>query len=74
MHLLAWLPGRSRADGDALVAHARERGLGLYAIAPYYLQPPDRAGLLMGYAGLSLGEIRAGLAVFGTCLDALFPA
>ena len=73
MHLVAWLRGRSRAEGDALVALARARGLGLYSIAPYYLEPPDRAGLLMGYAGLSPLEIADALVVFSECLDALFP-
>src|SRR5690606_4459453 len=37
MHLVAWLHGRDAAAGDALIAHAQGRGLGLYAIAPYYL-------------------------------------
>ncbi|MCD9033687.1 PLP-dependent aminotransferase family protein [Luteimonas sp. Y-2-2-4F] len=71
MHLTVWLRGRGRADGERLIALARARGLGLYPIAPYYLAPPDRAGLLMGYAGLSVGQIRAGLACFADCLDAL---
>ena len=39
MHLVVWLRGRTRADGEALIAHAHERGLGLYAITPYYLDP-----------------------------------
>lgn len=74
MHLVVWLRGRSRADGDALIALARERGLGLYSIAPMYGRPPDRAGLLMGYCGLSVREIEQAMALFGACLDDLFPA
>ena len=73
MHLVVWLRGRTRADGNALIAHAQTRGLGLYAITPYYLDPPDRAGLLMGYAGLSVLEIEEALKVFAGCLDELFP-
>ena len=73
MHLVVWLRGRARADGEALIAQARTRGLGLYAITPYYLDPPDRAGLLMGFAGLSVLEIDEALKVFAGCLDESFP-
>jgi GntR family transcriptional regulator / MocR family aminotransferase len=73
MHLVVWLRDRSRADGDALVELARARGLGLYSITPYYADPPDRAGLLMGYCGLSTREIGQAMQVFGNCLDELFP-
>ena len=74
MHLVVWLRNRSRAEGDALIARARERGLGLYPITPMYAQPPDRAGLLMGYCGLSTREIEEAMALFGACLDELCPA
>ncbi|TWG93018.1 GntR family transcriptional regulator/MocR family aminotransferase [Luteimonas sp. J16] len=73
MHLVVWLRDRSRADGDALIELARSRGLGLYPIAPYYADPPDRAGLLMGYCGLSVREIREAMWLFAGCLDELFP-
>ena len=69
MHLVVWLKDRSAAEGEAFIAHARGLGLGLYPIAPYYLQPPDRAGLLLGYCGLSVAEIHAAVALFATCLD-----
>jgi GntR family transcriptional regulator/MocR family aminotransferase len=74
MHLVVWIRDRSRADGDALIALARSRGLGLYSIAPLYAKPPDRAGLLMGYCGLSTREIGEALEIFAGCLDTLFPA
>ena len=68
MHLVVWLRGRDAAQGDALIAHAASRGLGLYSIAPYYLQRPDRAGLLMGFGGMSVAEIEAATELFGRCL------
>ncbi|MGH8078823.1 MAG: PLP-dependent aminotransferase family protein, partial [Lysobacter sp.] len=68
MHLVVWLRGRDAAQGEALIAHAALQGLGLYSIAPYYLQPPDRAGLLMGFGGLSVAEIEAATELFGRCL------
>lgn len=70
MHLVAWLHGRDAAAGDALIAHAQRRGLGLYAIAPYYLEPPDRAGLLLGFASLTTAGIREAVTLPGRCLDA----
>lgn len=69
MHLVVWLKDRSRAEGEAFIARARSLGLGLYPIAPYYLAPPDRAGLLLGYCGLSVAEIEAAVERFAACLD-----
>ena len=68
MHVVVWLRGRDAAQGEALIAHAASQGLGLYSIAPYYLQPPDRAGLLMGFGGLSVAEIQAATELFARCL------
>jgi GntR family transcriptional regulator/MocR family aminotransferase len=73
MHLVVWLRERSRAEGEALIALAHGRGLGLYPIAPHYADTPDRAGLLMGYSGLSVREIEEAMRVFKACLDELFP-
>lgn len=69
MHLVAWLRGRDRMQGQAFIAHARERGLWLAPISQYYIAPPDRAGLLLGYATLSVAEIEQAVALFAQCLD-----
>ncbi len=68
MHLVAWLRDFDAAQGEALILHGRELGLDLYSIAPYYQRPPDRAGLLMGYAGLSVGEIEQAVNLFARCV------
>jgi GntR family transcriptional regulator/MocR family aminotransferase len=68
MHLVAWLRGFDGARCARLVAHAREHELGLYPIAPYYLDPPAQAGLLLGYAGLAPAEISTAMRLFGACL------
>lgn len=73
MHLLLRLRGLRQADAAALVSLAHASGLGLYPAAPYYLAPPDRAELLMGYAALTVAEIDDALAIFERCLDALWP-
>ena len=68
MHLVAWLRDYDHARCARLIALAREHGLGLYPIAPYYLDPPAQAGLLLGYAGLAAPEISTAARLFGSCL------
>ncbi len=69
MHLVVWLNGKTVDQGDHFIARAQAHGLGLHPITPYYLVPPDRAGLLMGYAALSVTEIHQALEIFARCLD-----
>jgi GntR family transcriptional regulator/MocR family aminotransferase len=73
MHLVAWIRQGGADACDALIERARRRGLGLYSIAPYYLDTPGRAGLLFGYCGLSVAEIVEALVVFERCLDEVMP-
>ncbi|MGO4779574.1 PLP-dependent aminotransferase family protein, partial [Lysobacter sp. 2RAB21] len=69
MHLVVWLCGRSAAEGEAFIAYAQGRGLGLYSIAPYYVHPLERAGLLFGYGALSVAEIEEAAKLFASCLQ-----
>ncbi|SFU97487.1 MocR-like pyridoxine biosynthesis transcription factor PdxR [Pseudoduganella namucuonensis] len=48
LHLVVELP--DWADDVALQALAREAGLSVYPLSSYYLAPPVRRGLLVGYA------------------------
>ncbi len=68
MHLTAWLKSGSHADCERLAAHARDRGLGLYTVAPYSFQSSARPGLLLGYAGLPPADIEAATKLLGRCL------
>lgn len=68
MHLTAWLKSGSHADCERLAAHARQRGLGLYTVAPYSLHSAARPGLLLGYAALPPADIDAALRLLGRCL------
>lgn len=68
MHVVGWLPGWSNAGVDRLLAHALERGLGLHRIEPHCFRPPAWPGLLLGFAGLSVTQLRAATALLGRCL------
>ena len=72
MHLVVWLRDKTDADGQAMIAHAQQLGLGLHSIRPHYIDPPERAGLLMGYCGLSVAQIEEALVLFERCLDAAY--
>jgi GntR family transcriptional regulator/MocR family aminotransferase len=61
VHLVVWLRHLRPQQVDALIARAAQAGVGLYSVAPYYADPPARAGLLFGYASLSEAEIRTGI-------------
>lgn len=69
MHLVIWLPSYDHATAQELIDLAQQRGLGLYPISPHYRQAPPRPGLLMGYGGLSIQELRDAMQLFGSCLD-----
>lgn len=69
MHLVVWLQGYDAARCEALIAYAHEQGLGLYPMAPLYQQASERQGLLLGYCGLSVNELREAMRLFGQCLN-----
>ena len=71
VHLLVWLNDLAPERTDELVVRAAEEGIGLYSIAPYFLEAPPRAGLLMGYASLEPDEIQQGVARLGRVLGEL---
>lgn len=72
MHLVVWLRGLPDAALDAIIAHGETLGLGLHTIRPHYLHRPARAGLLMGYCGLSPAQIREAMPLFAQVLDRAF--
>lgn len=72
-YVLAWLRGHDHASAEALIAQARARGLGLYAVAPHYAGAPPRPGLLLGFARLSGTALREAMQLLGQCLDEARP-
>jgi GntR family transcriptional regulator / MocR family aminotransferase len=61
IHVLLWVKNRSARDVPAIVERARELGVGIYPIAPYFVRPPRRAGFLLGYASMDEARIAAGI-------------
>jgi GntR family transcriptional regulator/MocR family aminotransferase len=62
VHLLVWLRDVPPRGLGRLIRAAAEVGVGLYPVAPYYMEPPRRAGVILGYASLTEKEIRTGIA------------
>ncbi|MGO4551658.1 PLP-dependent aminotransferase family protein [Lysobacter sp. 2RAF19] len=69
MHVVVWLKDKSDAALDAILAHGQSLGLGLFTLRPHYLRRPQRAGLLMGFCGLSAAQIREAMPLFEAVLD-----
>jgi GntR family transcriptional regulator/MocR family aminotransferase len=61
MHVLVWLDGLAPEALPALVAEAARREVHLPTIDEYYMKPPRRAGLLLGYTLLSEQDIAEGV-------------
>jgi len=62
VHLVLWLRDLAPEQLPERIARARQAGLGIYPIAPYYRHPPERAGLLIGWASLDEPTLRQGVA------------
>jgi GntR family transcriptional regulator/MocR family aminotransferase len=69
MHLVVWFRDLDFAELDAFIERAKSLGLGLYPIHPYYRNRPARPGLLIGYAGLSAGQLKTAVELFARCLQ-----
>jgi len=66
LHVVLWLPFLRPADEPRLVAAARGEGIGVYPLSPLFVRPPGAmaprpAGLILGYASLTLAQIDEGI-------------
>src|SRR3984885_5521523 len=68
MHLVIWFRHLDFEDLDAFIERAKSLGLGLHPIHPYYRNRPARPGLLIGYAGLSVSQLKIAVELFARCL------
>jgi GntR family transcriptional regulator/MocR family aminotransferase len=58
-HVVLW--PRSRVTEEGVIAAAAARGVGIYGIAQYFLEPPPRAGFVLGYSRMREADIREGI-------------
>jgi GntR family transcriptional regulator/MocR family aminotransferase len=67
-HILLWLRDFPFARASELSRRAEAVGVRVFSVRPFYLSPPKRAGLLLGYASLTEREIRDGIQRLATVL------
>lgn len=69
LHVVLWLPGLKAADEEAFAEAARHKGVGVYPLSPLFASRKGAkaraAGFILGYAGLTVGEIDEGVRVLG---------
>jgi GntR family transcriptional regulator / MocR family aminotransferase len=68
MHAIVWLKNLSYEQLDLLVKQAASAGLGIYPVHPYFEARPSRPGLLIGYAGISAGQIGTAAEILARCI------
>jgi GntR family transcriptional regulator/MocR family aminotransferase len=68
MHLVVWLRNLSFSRFDKFLERTKALGLELHPVHLYYQIRPSQPGLLIGFAGLSVGQLRSAIELFGRCL------
>jgi GntR family transcriptional regulator / MocR family aminotransferase len=58
-HVVLW--PRAKVSETATIARAAAVGVGIYGIAGYYLRQPPQPGFVLGYANLTVAQIREGI-------------
>lgn len=70
-HLVVWLQDVKYPDLTRLIELGVARSLGLYPIHLYYRKPPERPGLILGYAALSAEALERAGGLLAGCLEEL---
>jgi GntR family transcriptional regulator / MocR family aminotransferase len=65
-HVALW--PSSRLSEAGVIARAASLGVAVYGISPYFLTPPPRKGLLLGYSRMKEADIREGVRRFSEAL------
>ena len=78
LHVVLWLPFLRSEDEPALVAVARDKGVGLYPVTPLFANPdspmqPRPAGLILGYASLTTDQIEQGICTLASVVVEMVP-
>jgi len=61
LHLLVWLKGKNGGMIADVHRKAEDAGVGLYTADSFYIHPPKRTGVVLGYAPLRERDIRDGI-------------
>lgn len=61
IHVMMWVNDRPASDVPQMIRAAADRGVGIYPISPYFVEPPERAGFLLGYASMEESMISEGI-------------
>jgi GntR family transcriptional regulator / MocR family aminotransferase len=69
MHFIVWLRDLGFDQLGAFIDRAKSLDLGLHPVHPYFRTRPSQPGLLVGYAGLSVGQLKTAAELFARCLD-----
>jgi GntR family transcriptional regulator/MocR family aminotransferase len=70
LHMMVWLSGHAGSELPSIVKRAVAADVGIYPVTPYYVDAPDKAGLILGYASLDGAAIEQGIARLATTLSA----
>jgi GntR family transcriptional regulator/MocR family aminotransferase len=65
-HIVLWL--REGVSEERVIATAAAEGVGVYGISGYFLSPPARGAVLLGYSRMREREIREGVKRLGAVL------
>jgi GntR family transcriptional regulator / MocR family aminotransferase len=68
LHLLVWLKGSRGGMIADVHTKAEKAGVGLYGVEAFYIKPPKRTGIVLGYAPLPESEIREGIRCLAAAL------
>jgi GntR family transcriptional regulator/MocR family aminotransferase len=71
LHLIMWLRELPVSRTRELRMRAARAGVGVYSVAPFYLNPPKQVGLLLGYASMPEKQIAEGIRRFAAVVNSL---
>ena len=73
LHVVLWLPFLRAQQEPTLVAAARREGVGVYPVGPLFApssldERPRSAGLILGYASLTIEQIQQGISILASVI------
>jgi GntR family transcriptional regulator/MocR family aminotransferase len=78
LHVVLWLPSMTSQQEPALVDAARKMDVGVYPVTPLFANPraptqPRPAGLILGYASLTIEQIQQGIRILASVIAEMVP-